>query len=314
MTAPERSGLLLLKKSPGYTSFQALGLVKRAFSPSKVGHTGTLDKFAQGLLVTLVGRAVKLAPWFSGCDKQYTGTIRFGIETDTLDGEGLSVAEAPPPSREALEAVLPRFRGDILQAPPVYSAVHVGGKRASSLARSGGIVDMQKRPVSVYALEILSYDPPLADIRVRCSKGTYIRSLARDIALAAGSRAYLAALNRTGVAGFCVSAAVDPLAAADPSGLLSGALKPIDTAVFEALGLPWSMVDDGTARQMIRGRLLSALIDAGKLRVPPGLPPAVGIFRGPGDFVAVISRKTGMGAAEEGDFPGWSYGYDYARP
>jgi tRNA pseudouridine55 synthase len=312
MTVPERSGLLLIKKSPGYTSFQALGVVKKAFSPAKVGHTGTLDKFAQGLLLALVGRAVKLAPWFSGCDKGYTGTIRFGVETDTLDGEGVSVAEAPPPSREALEAVLPRFRGDILQAPPAYSAVHVGGKRASVLARSGGTVDMQKRPVSVYALELLSYDPPLAHIRVRCSKGTYIRSLARDIALAAGSRAYLAALTRTHIAGFPLSAAVDPLAAADPAGLLSGALKPIDTAVFEALGLPWSLVDERTARDMIRGRPLPALIGGGKLRIPPGPSPALGLFRGPGDFVAVIRPKSPAGAA--GDFPGWSYGYVYARP
>jgi tRNA pseudouridine55 synthase len=178
------------------------------------------------------------------------------------------------------------------------------------------MVDTKKRPVSVYVLELLSYDPPLADIRVHCSKGTYIRSLARDIALAAGSRAYLAALNRTHIAGFHVSAAVDPLSAADPPGLLSGALKPVDTAVFDALGLPWILVDDGTARHVIRGRPLSALIGEGKLRLPPGPSPAVGVFRGPGDFVAVINRNPGTGAAEDGAgaSPGWSYGYVYARP
>ncbi|GHV81470.1 hypothetical protein AGMMS49991_00280 [Spirochaetia bacterium] len=223
MKGSDRSGLVLLDKKPGLTSFQALNQVKKAFSTPKVGHTGTLDKFASGLLLVLVGRAVKLAPWFNGCDKRYEGTIRFGAETDTLDPEGAVIAEEAPPGREALEAVLEQFRGDILQAPPAYSAVHIDGARAHELARSGVDVEMKKRPVSVYALELVSYQPPEAQIRVHCSKGTYIRSLARDIALAAGSRAHLTALKRTQIAGFHLADAVD-LAAANGNGGATGAV------------------------------------------------------------------------------------------
>ena len=124
------SGLILLRKKPGLTSFEALGEVKRALGTGKVGHTGTLDKFAEGLLVVLTGRALKLSPWFVHCDKQYEGVIRFGIETDTLDPEGSPIAEAAPPSREAVEKILSQFTGDIIQTPPAYSAIHIDGKRA----------------------------------------------------------------------------------------------------------------------------------------------------------------------------------------
>ncbi|MDR2029779.1 MAG: tRNA pseudouridine(55) synthase TruB, partial [Treponema sp.] len=206
MRAPEASaektGLLLLNKSPGLTSFESLYLVKKALATPKVGHTGTLDKFASGLLLVLVGRALKLCPWFSGCDKRYEAVIRFGVETDTLDPEGSPVARGEAPSPAALEAAMALFRGELLQTPPAYSAVHVGGERAYKLARSGRAVEMRQRPVTIYGLELSSYDPPLASIRVHCSAGTYIRSLARDIALAAGSRGHLSALNRTQVAGF----------------------------------------------------------------------------------------------------------------
>jgi len=196
------SGLILLDKKPGVTSFEALGEVKRALGTGKVGHTGTLDKFASGLLVVLAGRALKLSKWFSHCDKQYTGTIRFGIETDTLDPEGKVIAEAEVPTREKVEQALSQFTGRLMQEPPAFSAIHINGRRASSLARSGKAPEMKKRPVSIYKLELLSWNPPLADIFVHCSSGTYIRSLARDIALAAGSRAHLCALRRTKVAGF----------------------------------------------------------------------------------------------------------------
>jgi len=171
MRTAECSGIVLLNKSPGITSFQALNEIKKAFSTGKVGHTGTLDKFASGLLLVLVGRAGKLAPWFSGCDKEYEGAIKFGVETDTLDPEGMVVAEASPPDRETLEKALAAFRGDILQAPPVYSAVHIDGERAHKLARSGAAVEMPKRPVSIYALDLLSYEPPLARIRVSVPRG-----------------------------------------------------------------------------------------------------------------------------------------------
>jgi tRNA pseudouridine55 synthase len=295
------SGFILLNKKPGITSFQALNEIKKTFSTGKAGHTGTLDKFASGLLLVLIGRAVKLTPWFSGCDKEYEGTIRFGTETDTLDPEGTPVAEAPPPDREALEAVFPRFTGDILQTPPAYSAVHVGGRRAHELARSGTPVEMRERPVAVRSLELLSFEPPLARIRVRCSKGTYIRSLARDIALAAGSRGCLAALTRTGVAGFRLDGAADDPVPSD--------LRPVTPEAFTALGIPCMEAEDDAVSGLRRGRSLAPLLKSGALRFFSGegnLPPAcAGVFDKNGELIAVIEKKDGGP---------WVYGYVYAGP
>jgi tRNA pseudouridine(55) synthase len=202
------TGLILLNKQPGITSFDSLRDIKRALGTGKAGHTGTLDKFAGGLLLVLTGRALKLSQWFTHCDKQYEGTICFGAETETLDPEGAVIANAPLPSREAVEQALAQFLGEIQQAPPAYSAIHIDGERASTLARKGEMPEMQKRPVTIYRLELRSWEPPFAQIFVHCSSGTYIRSLARDIALAAGSRAYVSALIRTRVAGFKLEEAI----------------------------------------------------------------------------------------------------------
>jgi tRNA pseudouridine55 synthase len=306
-------GLLLLNKKPGVTSFEALYGVKRAFSCSKVGHTGTLDKFAEGLLPVLAGRAVKLNPWFSHCDKRYRGKIRFGTETDTLDPEGQTTAEGAVPSRKAVEEVLPLFRGEILQAPPLYSAVHLGGRRASELARAGERPEMKKRPVTIYQLEMVSWEPPFAEITVFCSSGSYIRSLARDIALAAGSRAHLAALTRTGFAGFDLSQAVR-----DDDENFQDALLPVNRTVFEALGLPWFNLGIESVQYIIQGKPLSHVLEGKELHYPlPGtgnmknvsgaeMPPAAGVFCGD-MFAAVIEKKPGT----EGG-AGWSYGYVYA--
>ena len=219
------NGLLLLNKSCGLTSFQSLNSVKKTFSTGKVGHTGTLDKFASGLLLVLVGRAVKLNSLFVGLEKEYIGTILFGAETDTLDPEGTVIAEGTIPSREQVEAALAEFRGDILQEPPAFSAIHIGGRRAHELAREGKTPEMKKRPVTVYTLELVSWSPPQATIHVRCSAGTYIRSLARDIALACGSRAHLCTLSRSAIGPFHLENAVKEQGQAED---LQKALIPID--------------------------------------------------------------------------------------
>jgi tRNA pseudouridine55 synthase len=320
MTPNEAAGVLLLNKSPGFTSFESLNPVKKALATRKAGHTGTLDKFASGLLVVLAGWALKLSPWFDRCDKRYRGTIRFGVETDTLDGEGRPVATAEPPGREALEEALEQFRGDIMQAPPAYSAIHINGRRAYELARSGAAPEMHKRPVTIYELELCSYAPPLAELELRCSKGVYVRSLARDLALAAGSRGFLQALTRTAVAGFRLSEAPElpPPAAGDPPGAaweaaLRSALRPVDAAALEALGIPRVLVDDAVAGRMLRGAPLGALIREGAF-VPPERAPdeagtcAAGLFRSRGagrgaDFLGIIEQKPGGP---------WSYGYVYA--
>jgi tRNA pseudouridine55 synthase len=219
------SGCLLLNKRPGVTSFEALYPVKRALGTGKVGHTGTLDKFAEGLLVVLAGRALKRSAEFTHLDKRYEAAVFFGAETDTLDPEGAVIAEAPPPEREALEAVLPAFQGALMQTPPAYSAIHIGGKRAHELARSGQAVEMRQRQVTIYSIMLQSYEPPLARIEAACSSGTYIRSLARDIALALGSRAHLVALKRTRVGAFRVEDAIGT----EDADLLRRALQPLGT-------------------------------------------------------------------------------------
>ena len=295
----ESSGFLLLDKVPGQTSFEALGPVKRALATGKLGHTGTLDKFASGLLVVLAGRALRLSPWVSHCDKGYVGTVFFGEETDTLDPEGGTVARAPVPPLELLEEVLPRFRGEILQAPPLYSAIHLDGRRASERARSGENPPMKKRPVTIYELSLLSWTPPLAQIRVRCSGGVYIRSLARDIALACGSRAHLRELRRVTVAGFSVEDALPP------EDLTPGAriLRPLDRAFFKALGMPRFEGDSSLLSPLIHGRPLGPLLAGLELKDSPGTKetPAA-VFAGE-QFAAVVKRSGG------GD---WSYGYVFA--
>jgi tRNA pseudouridine55 synthase len=296
----EHNGLLLLKKKPGLTSFESLGFVKKALATGKVGHTGTLDKFAGGLLLVLTGPALKLSQWFSFCPKEYEGTIRFGAETDTLDPEGEIIAQGSFPSREEVEKILPLFRGEILQAPPMYSAVHIKGERAHELARAGKKPEMKKRPVLIYGLELLSWAPPFAGIRVSCSAGTYIRSLARDIALAAGSRGHLSALTRKKIGKFSLEEAFEP---DDGEEALVSSIRPIDVQIFEALELSYRFAGEDEIAGLIHGKPLSLLFkDLPELR-----PPVLGIFRGTsglaaGELAAVLEKKQGK----------WSYGHVFA--
>ena len=195
--------VIITKKESGVTSFQSLSPIKKIYKGSKVGHCGTLDKFASGLMIVLTGEAAKLNPVFSGFDKSYRARIMLGCETDTLDPEGEVVRRSDHiPSLEEIEKVLPSFTGEIEQVPPVYSAIHVGGKRAYELARSDMEVEMKARKVRIHSLSVLSYEAPYLVIDCRVSKGTYIRSLARDIAAAAGSAGHLTALERYSIGPF----------------------------------------------------------------------------------------------------------------
>ena len=201
---------MLIDKPSGRTSFQALSAVKRALGTGRVGHTGTLDRFASGLLVVMCGRCTRLAPLAESLDKEYVARVRFGTGTDTLDPEGAVVAEGSVPDRAALEAALPAFLGEIRQVPPAYSAIHVGGRRAYELARSGVPVTPPERTIRVDRLELAAWDPPDAVLAVGCSRGTYVRSLARDIAARLQTCAHVAELRRTRVGGFRVEEAVAP--------------------------------------------------------------------------------------------------------
>lgn len=191
-----RFSVLLQDKAAGETSFRSLGRVKRDFRGSKVGHAGTLDRFATGLMLVLTGEATKLNPLFSGMDKSYRATICFGSETDTLDPEGSVVATAPIPSEETVRSVVSSFVKRQLQTPPIYSAIHVDGKRAYREAMKGRDIEMPEREITVYSASLESYDDGLAVVSFSVSKGTYIRSLARDIGLKCDSRAHLVQLDR----------------------------------------------------------------------------------------------------------------------
>lgn len=198
--------IILLNKESGVTSFTALNKVKKTFG-KKVGHTGTLDKFAQGLLIVLTGSMTKLNPLFSSMDKSYRAHILFGSETDTLDPEGEVIATGEIPSFDTIRKAMKHFDGEILQKPPIYSALHVGGKRASVLARKGKPVELESRPVRIDAFEVVSYEDGVLIADIRVSKGTYIRSMARDLGLLSSSRAHLVSLVRTSIGPFALSEA-----------------------------------------------------------------------------------------------------------
>jgi tRNA pseudouridine55 synthase len=283
-------GIIFLNKKTGITSFDALGEIKRALKTGKVGHTGTLDKFASGLLVVLTGSSLKLCKLFTGCDKQYIGKIHFGIETDTLDPEGGQIAQAPLPESEDVQKALLQFTGEILQEPPAYSALHVNGKRAWELARSGKIPEMKKRPVVVYKLELRSWEPPFAEIFVHCSSGAYIRSLARDIALAAGSRAYLCALERTQVASFTLEMAEKD------NGLYIPRL--VDKTIIDALGIPWFDITPENTQKIFHGKPLEPILKGSDISYTPAESDfCAAVFNGE-ELAAIVEMKNGE----------WKYG------
>jgi tRNA pseudouridine55 synthase len=202
---PTPCGLLLIDKHQGPTSMGICAAVRarlrRGGAPKriKVGHAGTLDPMATGLLVVLVGKATRESARFMASEKEYEATIDLAHRSDTDDAEGevIAVGVATPPTREALEAGLARQVGVIMQTPPAYSAISVGGRRAYDLAREGKAVELAARAVSVHAIHVLDYAWPTARVRVRCGKGTYIRSIARDLGLALGTGGMLTALRRT---------------------------------------------------------------------------------------------------------------------
>ncbi len=206
----KQSGLVFLNKPSGITSFQALQTIKKRVGHGKVGHTGTLDKFAEGLLIALAGKNTRLVPYFEGLDKTYIAAIRFGATTETLDTESPEVDSQAVPALETVKSQLREFTGQIDQVPPQYSAVHVNGTRAYQRSLKGETVDIPARRITIYSMEFLEWNKPVLRLRIHCSKGTYIRALARDLGHACNSAAYLQELQRTHIGPFDLSAAVDP--------------------------------------------------------------------------------------------------------
>lgn len=203
---------MLVAKPAGPTSHDVVAIVRRALGEQRIGHLGTLDPFAKGLLVLVVGRATRLAPFAAEWAKSYEGVIRLGVTTDTDDATGAVVATAPwtgvTPAR--LAEVIGRFRGGYEQRPPAYSAVKIAGERAYRRARRGEAVAPEPRAVEIRELEIVDAAVPDLEFRATVSAGTYLRSLARDIGAALGCGAHLTALRRTAVGPLQLSEAVAP--------------------------------------------------------------------------------------------------------
>ena len=194
------SGVLVVDKPVGLTSHDVVQIIRRGTGIRRAGHTGTLDPRASGVLVILVGPAVRLSEYVSASDKRYQATIRLGSSTDTFDAEGVVTSSTNAWSNiteEQFDELLQKFIGEIEQVPPPYSAIKVKGKRAYEMAREGEEVELEPRVIHVYSLEILEWAPPEVVIDVYCSSGTYVRSLANDLGSQLGCGAHLIGLRRT---------------------------------------------------------------------------------------------------------------------
>ena len=269
-TTGTADGLLLVDKPAGVSSHDVVSAARRALNEKRIGHGGTLDPFATGLLVILVGRATRLLPHLPGEPKVYEATIRFGAETDTEDLLGTVVREAPLPTRGALLAALPALTGSIQQVPPAYSAKRVDGRRAYEFARAGESVELRPATIRVDRWEVLDLrddrgstvaaaagtDVPVREaiVRIHCGRGTYVRSLARDLARLVGSAAHLVALRRTGSGPFNVE---DALSIAD---LREGraSLRP---ALAALPGVAVQGLTDEEVTRIVRGIDVAASVD-----------------------------------------------------
>ncbi len=288
-------GVLIVAKPSGPTSHDVVGLVRRLSSTRRVGHGGTLDPFAAGVLPVFLGRATRLVEYHLGATKRYRATICIGEQssTDDIDGERTPV-EGRPVTREAFEAALAGFVGPLRQVPPDYSAVQVAGRRAYQMARAGEPVELAPRDVTIHALTPIEWDEtdparPVAVVDVECSAGTYVRALARDLGARLDSGAYLGALVRTASGGFRLEDAVSfeelrAQAADGPAGILR-VLRPIDAGLED---FPHAAVTDDEVRRLGEG-----LITAPKARLVVRDAPLVLAVGSDGRVVAVCRAVAG---------------------
>lgn len=294
-------GFLNIDKPAGITSHDVVARVRRLAGQRRVGHAGTLDPLATGVLVVALGGATRLIEYVQNeTRKRYLAVVRLGVTTATDDAEGAPLAERPVPPLAAgdIERTLAGFRGEIMQTPPAYSALHLQGHRLYDLARAGVVVDIPPRPVIIEQLHLVRWEPPLLTLDIACGKGTYIRSLARDIGAALGCGGHLAALRRTAVGPFRIEDAValDLLEGAsgkaggrgrgDDSSFTAPLLRAFLPAVLqppEAAVADWPRADlDAAAARRVRNGLPLAL---------PGLSGDRARAHGPdGALLALLHR------------------------
>jgi len=289
------NAILLVDKPAGISSAEVVRRVKSRVKPARVGHLGTLDPFATGLLPIMIGEATKLAPFIDGGDKEYAGLIRLGVETDTLDRDGAEVrrAEVPAISAEKLARVSAQFTGAIEQVPPVYSAIKRAGVPLYRLARRGDdVAPPEKRSVKIKRLDLVCEAPDTIRFVTTCSPGTYARSLARDIGIALGTVAHLDELRRTRNGAFSIADATplaDILAALDSGAPLARLIS-----LREALvGFPELVVDTTAEKRLRNGD--SRALDS---QVPPNGPLFKVISQG-GELIAVARATSRVTAIVE---------------
>jgi tRNA pseudouridine55 synthase len=250
-------GWINLDKPASLTSTQALARVKRALRPQKIGHAGTLDPLATGILPLALGEATKTIPYAQDRDKTYSFTVQWGAATDTEDAEGQVIATSRVrPAEAEIRALLPRFLGEIAQIPPRYSAIKIDGERAYDLARDGEVIDMPSRFVWIESLDLLATGPDSAEFRCVCGKGTYIRSLGRDLAVALGTVGHITALRREAVGPFTLDSAIslDFFEDFDDSAPLDNVLLPLETALDD---IPALALNQREAARLKGGQFLS---------------------------------------------------------
>ena len=279
-------GVLVVHKPVGPTSHDVVVVARRSLGISRIGHTGTLDPQASGVLPLVVGQATRLAQHLSGSDKEYEATIRFGLVTDTRDAAGAVLAESSLiPAATDVEAAIKRFTGRFEQTPPLYSAKMVGGERSYVRARAGKPMQAPAVTVTVHALELLAFDAPRARLRVRCSAGFYVRSLAHDLGQALGVGAILDGLVRTEAAGFRPVDALpfDALVTA-PSVELRGHLRPMEALLSD---VPQATLTEEGVQWATHGRDLGPH----QLLTPlASMPPLVRLLTPAGRLIGLAER------------------------
>jgi tRNA pseudouridine55 synthase len=285
-------GILNLDKPRGPTSHDIVSRVRRLTNIRRVGHAGTLDPLATGVLLVCIGRATRVSEYLMAGQKIYRAQVHLGVTTDTYDAEGQIVEESPlDVSRSQVEVALAQFRGTISQVPPMYSAVKSHGTPLHRLARRGVEVQREPRLVEIYRLELTAWEPPLCTLEVTCSSGTYVRALAHDLGQALGCGAHLAGLTRLASGGFLLEDAVtlDAFARAAEEGSWVALLYPLDAALNR---FPAFSLDAGTARRLCAGQSITL----------PGSPPEQGdevlarAYGPDGVFLALVAYDSVDGA------------------
>ena len=262
------NGIISIDKPQGWTSQDVTARPRRVFNTRRIGHGGTLDPLATGVLPVFVGRATRGVEFFEHAEKTYEATLRFGITTDTEDITGKVLTEQAVSIAEAdLLAVLPRFRGEILQVPPMYSAIKVNGQKLYDLARKGREVERQPRPITIHRLELVEFSGSEAKITVECSKGTYIRTLCKDIGEALGCGACMAALRRVKAGEYSIADSVplEKLLAESDAGLpVDHYLKAVDS-MFRSF--PEAKLNEFQEGRCRNGNAFPTELGPGKYRV-----------------------------------------------